>query len=193
MILNRLRGCLLMSFAVAVIAAAQTDTTPVTPPPMKMGLWETTVTSQMSGIQLPPDVVAKLQAMGRPIPGAPHAAVAQTCLTPDQWQKDFEQMNKPQNSDCTIAKKEADTHDFSFDISCKSQRGMTMNGHWEIHFVDDAHSHGSGNMTSDSPGPNGQPFAMNMTIDAHFVSPDCGDVQPGTPKLINPPTQPAQP
>lgn len=193
MYLRRLHGpvqaCLLILFAAAT-ASAQTDALPATPPPIKMGLWETSVTSQMSGFQLPPDVIAKLQAMGRPIPGAPHTSVAQTCLTSEQWQKDFEQLHKPQNSDCTITKREADTHNFSFDISCKSQRGMEMNGHWEIHFVDEEHSHGSGHMTSDSPGPNGQPFAMDMTIDSHYLSADCGDVKPGTPKVITSPTQP---
>jgi len=66
---------------------------------------------------------------------------------------------------------------------------MVMNGHWEIHFVDDEHSHGSGHMASDSPGPNGQPFAMDMTIDSHFLGADCGDVKPGTPKVITPPAQ----
>jgi hypothetical protein len=187
--LNRIQGCLLILFAAAT-ASAQTDALPVTPPPMKMGLWETTITSQMTGFQLPPDVVAKLQAMGRQVPGGPRTVVTQSCLTPTQWQKDFEQINKPQNSECTTSKREADTHNFAFDISCKSQRGMIMNGHWEVHYVDDAHSHGSGHMAADSTGPNGQPFSMDMTIDAHYVGADCGDIQPGTPKILNSPTQP---
>lgn len=180
MFLTRLQSCLLM-FCAAAGASAQT----ASPPPIKMGLWETTVTSQMSGMpQLPPDMVAKLQQMGKPIPGAPHTIVTQSCLTQEQWEKDFEQINKPRNSDCTMQKGPSDTHDFTFDISCKTDRGMTMNGHWEIHFVDDEHSHGSGSMKADQAMPNGQPFAMQMTIDAHYAGADCGDVVPGTPKII---------
>lgn len=189
MFLNRLQGCLLMFCAVAA-ASAQTAAPPTAPPPVKMGLWETSVTSQMSGFQLPPDMVAKLQAMGRPVPGGPHTVVTQACLTVAQWQKDMEQMNKPRNSDCTITRKESDAREFAFDISCKSERGTTMSGHWEMHFVDDEHSQGSGHMKNDTAGPNGQTFAMDMTITAHFVSADCGDVQPGTPKVLNQPTQP---
>ncbi len=52
------------------------------PPPVKMGLWQNTITNTMSGLQLPPDVLAKLQAAGRPVPGAaPRTIVTQSCMT----------------------------------------------------------------------------------------------------------------
>jgi len=183
MFLNRLQGCVLL-FCAAGLASAQSALSPTAPPPVKMGLWETSVTSQMSGFQLPPDVVEKLKQMGREVPGAPHTTVTHGCLTPAEWQKDIEEMNKPHNSDCSVEKHEPGPKKFSFDISCKTQQGMTMNGHWEMEVVDDEHGHGSGEMKSDQAGPNGQPFAMSMTMDTRYLGADCGDVKPGDAKII---------
>jgi hypothetical protein len=81
MFLHRVCGCLILCCAAA--AAGAQAAAPVIPPPVKMGLWESTITTQMSGFQLPLDVVAKLQAMRRPVPGGPHTIVSQSCMTPD--------------------------------------------------------------------------------------------------------------
>ncbi|HTV05789.1 MAG TPA: DUF3617 domain-containing protein [Acidobacteriaceae bacterium] len=183
MFLNRIQGCLLL-VCVAGVAGAQTAVNPDTPPPVKMGLWETQVTSQIAGITLPPDVIARLKQMGRPIPGEAHTTVTQSCLTPEEWRKSLEGMNKPQNSDCTIDKREVNEKKFSFDLSCKTERGMTMTGHWEMNVVDDEHAHGSGSMTGDQPGPNGQNFSATTTIDSHYLGASCGDVKPGEPKVV---------
>lgn len=179
MILNRISAIL-----VAVCAAATAFAQSSAPPPVKMGLWETTITSQMSGFQLPPDVVAKLKAMGRSVPGGAHTTVSQGCLTPEEWQKSMEGMNQPPNSDCTITHRQIESRKFSFDISCKSEHGGTTTGHWEMQATDDEHSHGSGHMASDAAGPNGQHFTMDMTLNSHFVSTNCGDVKPGNAKII---------
>lgn len=184
MFLNRFQGFLLVLCAVAT-ANAQTATvpTPTTPPPVKMGLWETTLTSKIGGMTLPPDVVARLQAMGRPVPGAPHTTVTHGCLTPAEWQKDMERMNKPNNADCDFSNQEASSSKYSFDISCKT-RGGTMNGHLEMLIDDSGHSHGSYHMSSDQTGPNGQTFSMDATIETHYLGADCGDVQPGSAQVI---------
>lgn len=183
MFLNRFQGCLLLICA-AGVAGAQTAPTPATPPPVKMGLWETSVTSQISGFQLPPDVIAKLKQMGRPIPGGPHTTVMHGCLTPEEWQKDMEDLNKPRNSDCTITKREQTRTVYSYDVSCKTEEGATMTGHWEMKIIDDEHAHGSGHMASDEPGPNGQTFSASSTIDTHYLSANCGDVKPGAAKVV---------
>src|SRR6516225_4402318 len=71
--------CFVTAITVAqVVGLAQAPT--LTAPPIKMGLWQTTTTSTMSGITLPPEVVARLQAAGRPVPGSqPHTTVTQSC------------------------------------------------------------------------------------------------------------------
>jgi Protein of unknown function (DUF3617) len=190
MFLNRIQVCVLIFCAVGV-ASAQSAVSPalpppvkaIVPPPVKMGLWETTVTTQMTGMQLPPDVVEKLKQMGRDVPGAPHTTVTQGCLTPEEWQKGIEDMNKPRNSDCVTTKHGDDMRSISFDVSCKTQGG-TISGHWEMHVVDDEHGHGEGHMKSDQTGPNGQSFEASSTMDTRYLSADCGDVKPGDAKVI---------
>jgi Protein of unknown function (DUF3617) len=179
-----LQGCFVLVCAVGV-AGAQTKVDPNTPPPVKMGLWETHVISQIVGLQLPPEVIAKLKQMGRPVPGAPHTTVTQSCLTPEEWKKSLEGMNKPQNSECSVDKRVLTDKKFSFDLSCKTERGMTMTGHWEMNVVDDEHARGSGHMAADQPGPNGQNFSATTTIDSHYLSASCGDVKPGEPKEVH--------
>lgn len=184
MLLKGLQGCVLLVCA-AGLAGAQSAMSPSTPPPVKMGLWETTVTSQITGLQLPPEVIEKLKQMGREVPGsAPHTSVSRACLTPAQWQKDMEEMNKPRSSDCDMKKREVSPTKYSLDMSCKTEQGMTMTGHWEMNVVDSEHAHGSGHMASDQPGPNGQTFAANMTLDSKYLGADCGDVKPGSPQMV---------
>lgn len=168
----------------AGMASAQSALSPTTPPPVKMGLWETHVTSQMKGIELPPEMIERLKQMGRPIPGEAHTTVTQSCLTPEQWKKSLDEMNKPQNTNCQVDKHEVSNTKFSFDLSCKTERGMTMTGHWEMDVVDDEHAHGSGEMSSDQPGPNGQSFSATTTVDSHYLGASCGDVKPGEPKVM---------
>ena len=181
MALNRF-PCFILVFC-AAIAGAQTAT-PAAPPPVKMGLWETSVTSQINGLQLPPDVIAKLKAMGRTPPGGTHTMVSQGCLTPEEWQKQMADMNRPTDSDCKITNRQVTPRKVSFDVSCKSESGATTNGHWEMHVVDNKHGQGSAHMTSSTPGPSGQNLDMDMNFASHFVSADCGSVKPGDAKVI---------
>lgn len=174
----------LILLCAAPLGGAQTAAATATPPPIKMGLWETSVTSQMAGLQLPPDVIARLKAMGKPMPGEPHTGVTHGCMTPDEWQKSIEQMNEPKNADCTYANRQSGSGKYAFDLSCKSENGMTMNGHFEMLIDDTEHAHGSFQMKSDQAGPNGQAFSMHGTLKSKFLGADCGDVQPGTPKVI---------
>lgn len=110
--------------------------------------------------------------------------MTQSCLTRDQWQKEMENMNHPASKDCELTHREIEPRKFSFDISCKSQQGAATTGHWEMQVTDDEHSHGSGHMKSDAAGANGQSFAMDMTMDSHYLSGDCDDVKPESPKII---------
>ena len=167
----------------AAVAGAQTAA-PAAPPPVKMGLWETSSTSHIAGLQLPPDVAAQLKAMGRSLPGGTHTLVTQGCLTPEEWQKQMADMNKPPDSDCKTTNRQVTPRSVSFDISCKSENGATTNGHWEMHVVDNEHGQGSAHMTSSTPGPHGQNLTMDMTFNSHYLSSNCGEVKPGDAKVI---------
>lgn len=49
--------------------AARAQDLPATPP-VKMGLWESTIVSKIGGLTIPPEVAERLEAMGKPVPGA---------------------------------------------------------------------------------------------------------------------------
>ena len=181
MFLRHIPTCMILLFA--AVAGAQTAA-PAAPPPVKMGLWETSSTSHIAGLQLPPDVAAQLKAMGRSLPGGTHTLITQGCLTPEEWQKQMADMNKPPDSDCKTTNRQVTPRSVSFDISCKSENGATTNGHWEMHVVDNEHGQGSAHMTSSTPGPNGQNLTMDMTFNSRYLSSNCGAVKPGDAKII---------
>jgi len=163
-------------------AAAKAQEMPATPP-VKMGLWESTITNTIGGIQIPPDIAAKMQAMGRPVPGsAPQTIVTQSCMTKDEWAKGFEKMNSNQ-SKCTYSNRTITSEKISFDMSCASERGGVFTGNFEMLIVDDEHTHGTAHMKGEM-GAGGQPMTIDTTLSAHFLAADCGDIKPGEAKTI---------
>jgi hypothetical protein len=165
--------------SVAMSAFAQTPS----PPPIKMGLWQSNVTTTMGGFQIPPDVAEKMRAMGRPVPGGPQTTAVQSCMTADEWGKTWEKMNSNGDQKCTSTNRTLEEHKLSFDESCVSPRGGTFTGHFEMQFDDDEHSHGSLHMKGEQ-GPSGQPITIDMTMNSHFVAADCGEVKPGEAKVL---------
>ncbi|MBV8630835.1 MAG: DUF3617 domain-containing protein [Silvibacterium sp.] len=182
MIARIARISLLLALCCLAGALARAQDMPSTPP-IKMGLWESTVTSTMSGITIPPEVAERLKAMGRQVPGStPHTVVTQGCMTPDEWTKTLERMNDKQ-SNCTYSNRTVTAQKISFDLSCASERGGVFTGHFEMNIDDDQHSHGSAHMKGEA-GPNGQAMTIDTTISTRFLSSDCGAVKPGDAKII---------
>jgi hypothetical protein len=164
-------------------AIARAQDLPATPP-VKMGLWESTITSTIGGLTIPPDVAARLQAMGRPVPGStPHTSVTQSCMTKEEWAKSIEKMNNSNETKCTYTNRNFTSSKFSFDMSCASERGGVFTGHFEMLVDDDEHTHGSAHMKSEG-GPNGNPLTIDTTLSTRYLSADCGDVKPGEGKTI---------
>src|ERR1700761_1248572 len=126
--------CFVMAMTVAqVVGLAQAPT--LTAPPIKMGLWQTTTTSTMSGITLPPEVIARLQAAGRPVPGSqPHTTVTQSCATQEKWQKMFTDLQ--QSKDCQFSNVKQSSAAMSADVTCKSMDGSRAStGHIDVTYV----------------------------------------------------------
>jgi hypothetical protein len=175
--------CGLFASTICCLAGVSAFAQAPAPPPVKMGLWESSSTMTMGGFQIPPDVVAKMQAMGRPVPGAPHTTVTQSCMTADEWTKTWANLNKRGDMECKVSDLSQDSQKLSFDSSCTSQRGGAFTGHFEMFFDDDEHTHGSMHMKGEG-GSGGQPMVMDMKMTSHFVSADCGEVKPGGAKVI---------
>jgi hypothetical protein len=114
----------LLAVCGAVAASAQTEI------PFKTGLWESNFTSTISGIQMPPDLQARLAQMPpeqqegirNMMGGAPHTSVVRSCVTKDQfdkWNDSFAQ-DKEKDSQCTHTTVSQTSQQRIIDLNCTS-------------------------------------------------------------------------
>jgi hypothetical protein len=175
-----------IGFAVVLVMACSVAmrAQDLTPPPVKMGLWQMTNTGTVTGLELPPEVVAKLQAMGKPVPGAqPHTIVTQSCLTAEKWKKMFSDMQ--QNKDCHFTDQKMSSTGMSGDLACKSADGRTTStGHVEVSFVSDEKMTGKAHVETVSTSMP-KPMVMDMTFDSVYQGSDCKGISPDSPKIVH--------
>jgi len=176
--------CLVMVVLAGSVAVRGQQDAPaaVAPPPVKMGLWQNTVVNTMSGLQLPPDVVAKMQAMGRTVPGAaPRTTVTQSCLTADKWRESFADMQQRQNCQFTNVKQSATG--MSGDMACTTAEGSAK-GHLEATFTSQEKMNGKIHMEI-TTARQSQPIVMNATFDSVYQGDDCKGISPDSPKVVH--------
>jgi hypothetical protein len=172
-----------LCLAMAVLAGSATALTQdvITPPPIKMGLWQNTATNTMTGLQIPPEVAAKLQAMGRPVPGAaPRTIVTQSCLTPDKWQKSFTDMQQSKNCQFTNVHQSATA--MSGDMTCTTGDGSSK-GHVDATFASQEKMNGKVHMEITTARQT-QPIVMDMTFEGVYQGADCKGISPDSPKIV---------
>lgn len=171
--------CLVVAmFAGSVAVRAQSVPAP---PPMKMGLWQNTITNTMSGLQLPPDVVAKLQAAGRPVPGAaPTTTVTQSCMTPESWQNSFTDMQQKQN--CQITNLHQSATGMSGDMACTSGEGSSK-GHMEATFVSTEKMNWKVHLDM-TTARQSQPIIVDANFDSVYQGADCKGISPDAAKVV---------
>ncbi|MGC2620376.1 MAG: DUF3617 family protein [Acidobacteriaceae bacterium] len=150
-------------FASAIFASAQSA------PPLKMGLWEHTVTLDMSGMP------SGMGGSGQPI-------TKQSCMTSKTWKDTLQSMQSHRQmanaANCSTSNVQQDAHHFSFDVACSPQQGMNTKIHVDMTLDSEESMHGT--TTTSISGPQ-FPQGMTMTakIKSKFVSSDCGSVKPG--------------
>jgi len=127
----------------------------ITPPPIKMGLWEATVTSSL----------------------APKPLKTRSCLTPQSYQDAMAHIPPG----CTISNKTQTATSITGDLSCTLQHGGTTTGHIDVEMPDPTTVRSKIDL---SISVQGQTMPMTLTTESHFVSADCGDVAPGQGKVI---------
>ncbi|HEX2918051.1 MAG TPA: DUF3617 domain-containing protein, partial [Edaphobacter sp.] len=151
--------------------------------PIKRGLWHGKAVSTMTGLELPPDVVARLKAMGRPVPGSePTTTETESCLTPEKWK---EMLAKTQNREnCSYSNIRVDSSGMSGDMECTTGRGGTSRGHLQMNFVSPEKVHGTVHMEATSA-QRPQPIVVDMTIDSTYEGADCKGISPDEPKVIH--------
>jgi hypothetical protein len=154
----------------SAVAAAQSPIPAIAPPPIKMGLWQSSVTITSGGGMVP---------AGRPIAN-------QSCYTPDSWKESMQSaQSHGQKMNCTTSNFQQDSHQISYDGECSPGQGMTMDVHVQMVLDSDSAMHGT--TTTKMNGPMfPQGMTVSSAISSKFLSSDCGTLKPGESKPVHP-------
>jgi hypothetical protein len=149
---------ILMPFAATLLTTTlfQAPTTP----PMKLGLWEATVTSTVKQADGTDKTTSRL---------------LRNCVTKENW---LTLMGPTTKNACPKANEVWTKDSYSFDVTCS---GKPKTGTVTIHFDTPETEHGSLDI---SAMPDGTPVNMHVTFTDHWVSAACGDVSPDHPVVV---------
>jgi len=117
--------------------------------PIKMGLWDATLTMGSSGTYK-----------------------SRACLSQDSYQRMLTRV--PPN--CTIKNLATTATSITADLSCESPGGGTSKGRLDVQIPDSSTVHSTITATSNYQG---HAVSMIIKSDWRFVSEDCGDLSPG--------------
>jgi hypothetical protein len=156
---------------------------------VKLGLWETTSTTEMSGMampampQIPPDALsrmppeqrARVEAMMKGRGGSPHSATVKSCITKDTLARAgaFGQSDKS----CTTKVVSSTGTRQVIQMDCTRDNNH-MTGDMTIDRVDPEHVKGSSVIKAEGE----HAISMKSTFETKWLSTDCGDVKPIVPK-----------
>jgi hypothetical protein len=164
--------------------------------PFKTGLWESNMTSTMAGIEIPPDMQARLAQMPPEqqerlrsmMGGAPHTTVTRSCATKEEFEKwnDSFGQGKEKDSECTHTNVTQTAQERAFDMSCTSPTAKTT-GHVDMYFDSDEKGHGTVHMVRTAlQGPQAmKPITIDVKFDTHYIGSDCGDIKPGDAQVVH--------
>jgi hypothetical protein len=147
---------------------------------VKTGLWETTATSQVSGMppipaealaRLTPDQRAKMeQAMGGG--GGPRTTTMKSCVTQEMLDKALNfGDNKDQNCKRTLVSSSATKQEIH--MECAHGQDKTTS---DIHFEAVDRTTVKGTMTMNSAAQGGRGMSMKVDFSSKYLGADCGDV-----------------
>lgn len=142
----------------------------------KIGLWNVTVTmgGQMPRMpdmsKLPPDVQARMKAMGVTMNG--NTISAQHCMTAAEVATDFPKLTGRSAQGCTIANIQNDGHAMSADLTCTASE---FKGTGRAQFTFDSDTHYSGEVTMQGEA-NGHPVRQDEKLEGRWLSANCGNI-----------------
>jgi Protein of unknown function (DUF3617) len=142
-VIAALAGCSGLLFAQAV--------------PVKMGLWEKTMTMDMGN-------------------GTTRKIAAKSCITPETWQEMVGNMSK-QREGCTVDNVK-NARGYTFTATCKTSDGGTMVTRGSETIQDSEHIISQSHTTT----THGQKREMEAKSTSTFLSVDCGKIKPGEPE-----------
>lgn len=138
----------------------------------KAGLWEVTTHMDMPGMnaQIPPEALARMQAMGVHMPNA-QTFTTQHCMTAAEVATDRPPPMR-NAKDCSMANMTHDAHTFAADMVCTGE--MEGQGHVSVTYDSDEHYSGTYEFKGTTHG-----HAANVTnsFEGKWISADCGSVK----------------
>ena len=160
----------------------------------KLGLWETTTTTEMEGMpampampQIPKETLdkmpaaqrARLEAMmsNRGGPGAPRTMTSRSCATKETQARGYG-VPESKDVDCTRQIISSSSSKAQIHVECSPKGGgPTSNGEIAVERIDAEHI--QGNMTTKTMA-NEKSITVKMVFSSKWISADCGDVKPYT-------------
>jgi hypothetical protein len=141
----------------------------------KEGLWSVTMT--MGGntampdmSKLPPDVQARMKAMGVSAHG--NSMTVQHCMTAEEVATDQPRIDPQSAKTCKMSNEKMSGHTMSADLVCSGD--FTGTGHMEFNY--DGDTHYTGEMKMSGTSKDGTPIQHDQKFDGTWVSADCGGV-----------------
>jgi hypothetical protein len=166
-----------VALGIAAIAHAQT------PMNVKLGLWEMTMTNQMSGMpampqvdlsQLPPEQRARVEAMmkARGGMGGGQPMVTKQCITKEKLEKQFYEPHQAKDESCkqTVVSSTASLQELK--VECTGNQKMAGTVRFEA--VDNEHVKGAVHFDTEAQG---HAMTVDSVINGKWVAADCGDVK----------------
>jgi hypothetical protein len=141
----------------------------------KAGLWSVSTTMAAPNVQIPPEALAQMKAMGMKMPGG-QTVTTQICMT----QADVDADKPPamqRDSGCTSNITSKSTSSITAEMVCSGQ--MQGSGHIQIAYSGDSHYEGSYTFKGVMEG---HPMETSSNFKGDWVKADCGAVKPYTAK-----------
>lgn len=163
--------------ALAPLACLADDATPFLN--VKTGLWEDTVSTQTSGMpSIPEDVLAKMPPERRAqieamMKNGMAAHTVKSCVTPDMLRKAT--FYEDRSNACTRTVKASSASSVDFHMECNMGHGKTVA---DGHFAASDAENFKGEVTGVTTTQDGRTIPSKTTITGHWLSSDCGNLQP---------------
>lgn len=148
---------------------------------IKPGLWDFSVTVQMSGMppipnldQMTPEQRARIEGAMKNMGNQTHSS--KSCVTREGIEKAIAESSNSQNNKCSPKIMNMSSSKVALHMECTQDRGTKTNGDITIDRKDGEHIVGIGTMKSTMA--NGRSMDVKWSLTGTFVASDCGNVKP---------------
>jgi len=136
----------------------------------KAGLWNVSTTMAAPNVQIPPQALAQMQAMGMKMPGG-QTVTSQICMT--QADVDADKPPSVQRDGCTSNITSKSASSVTAEMVCNGE--MQGSGHVQIAYSGESHYEGSYTFKGVM---RGHPVETSSNFKGDWVKADCGAVKP---------------